>query len=86
MKYGSNTRSQLLQISNKFLPQMASDIANILKTVLFLFCLYKKYISNSFPQVLSVIFLNIRPIYIGKNQNPKNLGFLLYRLHCQKNP
>ena len=27
-----------------------------------------------------------RPIYIGKNQNPKNLGFLLYRLHCQKNP
>ena len=26
----------------------------------------------------------IRPIYIGKNQNPKNLGFLLYRLHCQK--
>ena len=26
-----------------------------------------------------------RPIYIGKNQNPKNLGFLLYRLHCQKN-
>ena len=25
-----------------------------------------------------------RPIYIGKNQNPKNLGFLLYRLHCQK--
>ena len=25
---------------------------------------------------------NIRPIYIGKNQNPKNLGFLLYRLHC----
>ena len=28
----------------------------------------------------------IRPIYIGKNQNPKNLGFLLYRLHCQKNP
>ena len=29
---------------------------------------------------------NMRPIYIGKNQNPKNLGFLLYRLHCQKNP
>ena len=28
----------------------------------------------------------LRPIYIGKNQNPKNLGFLLYRLHCQKNP
>ena len=27
-----------------------------------------------------------RPIYIGQNQNPKNLGFLLYRLHCQKNP
>ena len=27
-----------------------------------------------------------RPIYIGKNQNPKNLGFLLYRLHCQKKP
>ena len=27
-----------------------------------------------------------RPIYIGKNQNPKNLGFLLYHLHCQKNP
>ena len=27
-----------------------------------------------------------RPIYIGKIQNPKNLGFLLYRLHCQKNP
>ena len=23
---------------------------------------------------------NIRPIYIDKNQNPKNLGFLLYRL------
>ena len=23
----------------------------------------------------------IRPIYIGKNQNPKNVG-----LHCQKNP
>ena len=29
---------------------------------------------------------DIRPIYIGKNQNPKNLGFLLYHLHCQKNP
>ena len=29
----------------------------------------------------------IRPIYIGKNQNPKKkLFFLLYRLHCQKNP
>ena len=27
-----------------------------------------------------------RPIYIGKNQNPKKMGFLLYRLHCQKNP
>ena len=25
-----------------------------------------------------------RPIYIGKNQTPKNLFFLLYRLHCQK--
>ena len=31
-------------------------------------------------------FYNNRPIYIGKKQNPKNLGFLLYRLHCQKNP
>ena len=29
---------------------------------------------------------SIGPIYIGKNQNPKNLGFLLYRLHCQKKP
>ena len=29
---------------------------------------------------------HIRPIYIGKNQNIKNLGFLLHRLHCQKNP
>ena len=28
-----------------------------------------------------------RPIYIGKNQNKKEPGFLLlYRLHCQKNP
>ena len=27
-----------------------------------------------------------RPIYIGKNLNPKKLGFLLYCLHCQKNP
>ena len=29
---------------------------------------------------------DMRPIYIGKNQNPKNLGFLLYCLHCQKKP
>ena len=27
----------------------------------------------------------IRLIYIGKNQNPKNLVLTLYRLHCQKN-
>ena len=32
------------------------------------------------------IIIQSRPIYIGKTQNPKNLGFLLYRLHCQKNP
>ena len=31
------------------------------------------------------IWLIKRPIYIGKNQNPKNLGFL-DRLHCQKGP
>ena len=34
----------------------------------------------------SLVHVFKRPIYIGKNQNPKNLGFLLYRLHCQKNP
>ena len=28
----------------------------------------------------------IGPIYIGKNQNPKNLGILLYPLHCQEKP
>ena len=27
-----------------------------------------------------------RTNYIGKNKNKKDLGFLLYRLHCQKNP
>ena len=31
-------------------------------------------------------WMSIIGIYIGKNQNPKNLGILLYRLHCQKNP
>ena len=49
----------------------------------------------SWPQTNRILWLHCnlatcstycRPIYIGKNQNPKNLGFLLYRLHCQKNP
>ena len=31
-------------------------------------------------QIVALI-VHDRPIYIGKN-----LGFLLYRLHCQKNP
>ena len=38
------------------------------------------------PLWKSWVLFAYRPIYIGKNQNPKNLGFLLYRLHCQKNP
>ena len=50
--------------------------------------------NSSLTQTLDQMLLNhavkwkslSRPIYIGKNQNPKNLGFLLYRLHCQKNP
>ena len=37
-------------------------------------------------QLIGSCVRNYRHIYIGKNQNPKNLGFLLYRLHCQKNP
>ena len=39
-----------------------------------------------YPQLSSNFLSFIRPIYIGKNQNPKNLVFLLYRLHCQKKP
>ena len=41
---------------------------------------------SNIPAVNSSRRINNRPIYIGKNQNPKNLGFLLYRLHCQKKP
>ena len=51
--------------------------------------MYYKVIGNAeikHCKSLNVDFCLSRPIYIGKNQNPKNLGFLLYRLHCQKNP
>ena len=41
---------------------------------------------NSWKYQIIPNFVHSRPIYIGKNQNPQNLGFLLYRLHCQKNP
>ena len=43
-------------------------------------------VSVRWPQEFLKFAIAIRPIYIGKNQNPKNLGFLLYRLHCQKKP
>ena len=43
---------------------------------------YKDHTKPYLPQLT----FYTRPIYIGKNQNPKNLGFLLYCLHCQKNP
>ena len=44
------------------------------------------FIINKLMYWIVVLLVNkYRPIYIGKNQNKKNLGFLLYRLHCQKN-
>ena len=33
-----------------------------------------------------VIQMTKGPFTLEENQNPKNLGFLLYSLHCQKNP